>query len=95
MRPPKVTYRLVRTTPKGEVKAHERVFPAVAAACAAAWYVLTDNTTVTRAEANAFAARLHAAPAGTELTHEPTGYMFRIDVVEAAVKAAGSPVDRS
>lgn len=91
---PKVTYKLVRIVPPLGLRKEQGPFTSVRMACGAALYVLTDNTPTSRADANAFAGKLHAAELGTEIVHEPTGYRFRIERNDPA-KAPGGPVGPS
>ena len=72
------TYKLTRVTPQGQEK-EQGPFPTAKKAATAAFYVLTDNGAAGKTDANDFAHRLHTAAPGTELTHEPSGYRFRIE----------------
>ncbi|MFF4478736.1 hypothetical protein ACFY1A_17210 [Streptomyces sp. NPDC001520] len=74
-------YVLIRVTPTGEVKAHSPQRLLVSAANSAA-HVLADNTSTSKADAQRFAARLSRHPLEEDLTHEPTGYRFRIERTE-------------
>jgi hypothetical protein len=91
---PKVTYKLVRVVPPNGTEREQGPFTSAAMACGAALYVLTDNTPTSRADAFRFAGKLHAAELGSELTHEPTGYRFRIERDDPA-KAPERPVSPS
>jgi hypothetical protein len=74
-------FALTRTTPAGVTKTHSPVAKLRDASVAAS-RVLADNAGTSKADAQQFAARLSKEPLGTELTHEPTGYRFRIDRTE-------------
>lgn len=69
---------LVRTTPAGEEKTHSPVARRRDAAVAAGM-ALHYNTGLPKADAQRFSVTLEKAPLGETLTHEPTGYAFRIE----------------
>ncbi len=72
-----MTYTLYRTLPNGAEKATTGLASRRKAATAAA-FVINDNAgPITRQEFNALAARVHDAPLGEVVLHEPTGYSFR------------------
>jgi len=74
----KTAYKLMRVNPQGQEK-EQGPFLTARKAATAAFYVLTDNGAAGKTDANDFAHRLHTAPLGTELAHEPSGYRFRIE----------------
>ena len=71
-------YRLTRTLPNGEVKAHCPLRTLREVEFAAA-YVLMDNSRVPRGEARTFAAALVRSELGTVVQHATSGYAFRVD----------------
>lgn len=76
-------YRLHRTLPDGTRRSHFTAFATRSDAAVAASYVLSDNTGLPRPDARAFATQLAAAPVGTTVPHEGTGYSFRIATADA------------
>lgn len=72
------TYTLSRRLPDGTVKRHIPQYT-MRNTAAVASYVLYDNRLASKADAQRFAAQLSKAPRGEWLTHEPSGYAFKID----------------
>lgn len=70
-------YQLIRTLPNGVERSQSPV-KRVRDAAVLASYVLYDNREASKADAQRFAAQLGRAPLGENLTHEPSGYAFRI-----------------
>ena len=73
-------YTLTRTLPNGEEKSHRPLSTLREVEFAAA-YVLMDNSRVPRGEARTFAASLARGELGTTVSHEASGYAFRVDRV--------------
>lgn len=73
-----MTFQLVRTTPAGVERKQGPVRKARDAAALAA-RVLCDNAGVPKADAQRFSGDLHRAALGETVTHQATGYRFRIE----------------
>lgn len=71
-------YTLTRTLPDGTEKQHRPMRTLREVEFAAA-YVLMDNSRVPRGEARQFAAALAGRPIGEQVSHEASGYTFRVD----------------
>ena len=74
-----MTYKLTRKLPDGTVKAWGAPFATIGKAAQAVAYCLADNGLVVRSDAAAFASEFQAIPAGTEVLHESSGYVFRAE----------------
>lgn len=70
-------YTLIRTTPEGVERIHSPQ-PKLRDATISAAYVLYDNARVSKADAQRFSVVLSKAPLGEVVTHEESGYSFRI-----------------
>lgn len=73
-------FNLIRTLPNSTERTQGPVSRKREAA-SLALFVLTDNGLASRREANLVARNLDAAPVGETITHEPSGYRFRIETV--------------
>lgn len=73
-------FNLVRTLPDGTERTQGPVSRKREAA-SLALFVLTDNGLASRRAANSYARTLDMMPVGTTVTHEPSGYRFRIETV--------------
>lgn len=73
-------FNLIRTLPNGTEKVQGPVARKRDAA-SLALFVLTDNGLATRRAANGYAQTLDMMPVGTAVTHEASGYKFRIEAV--------------
>ena len=74
-----MTYALTRTLPGGTVKAWSTPFATMRRAAQAVAYCLADNGLAARPDATAFASKFQDTAPGTEVRHEPSGYVFRAE----------------
>ncbi len=74
-----MAFMLTRTPPGGTAKTWSMPFPTMHKAAQAVAYCLADNGLASRPDAAAFASRFEDAAPGTEMRHEPSGYVFRTE----------------
>lgn len=78
----KKAYQVTRTHPQWGEKTTSPVGRKRDAA-ASVFYTLHDGANLSKTDASRFASSVEDAPLGTTVTHEPSGYTFRIDQVSA------------